>query len=274
MRILGVFKSGAILLSKHRSAVLAGTAIASAVGTVYLAIKGTIKSVPVIEKMKKDLPLVEKDGEIVQEDLKKTEIVKAVWKNYIPTAVGLVTTVTCVVCAHRIDAKRIATATSALLLSEKMNKELEKKSIEELGTEKVKEIKNKIFGKDPELKKAYENKGSISKIMGEETPTYRRSHDEVGWFKEPFFGRTFQSTRLEVEQAMMNATKEAIRGSGIISMNEFYDFLGLDPCDGGDLYGWRIGDGQELDVGGWEPDIMPNGMSGLIMHYINKPSLI
>lgn len=270
MKILGLVKGGMILLSKHKSGLLAATAIGGAVGTTIATVKATVKAVEKIDDIQAKRAIANEDGTENAEPqrLTKLEILDATWKYYIPVAIGLVTTTVCIVCAHRIDAKRIATATSALLLSEKMNKELENKTAKELGKDKLKEIKAKIFDENPDLKKR-----EISRTMPVPTSPHPVFHDEKCWFKEEITGQVFCSSRNEVERAINNATKEALGGSGIVSLNMFLDFLGREGCVMGDMLGWRL-DHQDFDVGSYEPDIMENGVPGLIIRYMGRPSLI
>lgn len=274
MNIVGAFKGMAILFGKHKSAILGGCAIASAAGTVVLTVKATVKSLKKIDEMKEAQPVVtDEEGNEKKQALDKLDVLKGVWQYYIPTAVGFVTTTACIVCAHRIDAKRIATATSALLLSEKMNKELEKGITKEQGAEKLNEIKDRIFGKDPELKKAYANDGVIRKEMGVPNPSYPTFHDEQAWFKDELTGRTFRASRLEIEKAILDATREAISGSGIVELNNFFDFLGLETCVLGEMMCWDL-QNQQFEIGSYEPDLMENGSPGLVIHWMSKPAFV
>lgn len=274
MNIIGLFKGGAILVSKHKSAILAGTAIVSAIGTTAFTIKGTAKAVKRIDEMRAATPVMkDEDNNDVPVKLDKVDVVKETWKFYIPAAIGLASTITCIVCAHKVDAKRIATVTSALLLSEKMNKELEKGISKENGVEKLAEIKDKIFGKDDKLKEQYgsgKNRAVQTAMIQSEYPIF---HDARCWFKDEISGRVFEASRNQIEKSILDATREAINGSGIVSLNVWYDYLGLDGIWIGDMLGWELSN-QTFEIGQYDPDIMDNGQPGLILRFMDHPRMI
>lgn len=285
MKIMGLLKGGVLLLGKHKSAILSGTAIVTAIGTIVMTVKATVKSVKDIEELKEDKyvqaneNLNPEDEGIDKEDIKVTpiEVVKVSWKHYIPVAIGVATTVICIICAHRIDAKRIAAATSALMLSEKMNKELEHKTIEEFGKEKLDQIKEKVFHENADLRKVYvdDKKALHREILrdGDRMVGYYRpeASDRMCWFKDPITARYFWASKSQVEKAVTMAMRQAINnGSMLISLNDFYDYLDLEQIDDGYNRGWDLQKGRELDIS-YEADIAHNGEPCLIMHYHNRP---
>lgn len=280
MKIMGLLKGGVLLLGKHKSAILSGTAIVTAIGTIVMTVKATAKSVKDIEELKEDKyvqaneNLNPEDEGVDKEDIKVTpvEVVKASWKHYIPVAVGVATTVTCIICAHRIDAKRIAAATSALMLSEKMNKELEHKTIEEFGKEKLDQIKEKIFHENPDLDRAYQKgeKPAFRSVLNEETT---HPYDKHTWFKDSITGQEILSSRILVERAINSAVKEAQRcGHNVVTLSSWLDFLDGTDSVLGDMLGWDL-NYQELDVT-YEPDLTQTGDPCLVIHYHDKPKLI
>jgi hypothetical protein len=67
-------------------------------------------------------------------------------------------------------------------------------------------------------------------------------------FYEEFTGREFKSTLREVEEAEKQ-TAAQYDEEGYISLNGFYDYLGLDPTNAGDIIGWNMSDEEERDFG-------------------------
>lgn len=65
-------------------------------------------------------------------------------------------------------------------------------------------------------------------------------------FYEPMFGHWFRSD-LQCVRAAVNDANEMMWGDMSLSMNEFYEFLGLARTDGGDLLGWRS-DHSKIDI--------------------------
>ena len=287
MKGLGLFKGVALVLGKRKSAILCGVAICSMVGTVITAVKATFNAAKDIEKAKDEkYERVNENHEdsdfIPREEIKLTpvECVKASWKHYIPVAICVVVGGVSIICAHHVDAKRIAAATSALMLSEKMNKELENKTIEEFGKEKMDAIKEKIFHENADLKKVYvDDKKSLYREVlqhdtcktGFYTPS---ASDRMCWFKDPLTGRYFWASKNQVERAINCAIRQAINnGSMIITQNDWYDFLDLEQIKDGHTRGWDLQRGQELNVT-YEPDITDNGEPCLIMQYYSSPIMI
>lgn len=286
MKGLGLVKGLIFLVGKHKSAILSGTAIASAIGTVVLTVRATIKSAKDIEEAREEKYVQTNDNAdeefVEKEGIKLTvkETVKATWKHYIPVVVGIGATVTCIVCAHHIDAKRIAAATSALFLSEKMNKELENKTIEEFGKEKLDQIKEKIFHENKDLESEYRVNGQSLRrdVMkhGASNVGFCKPEikDRMCWFKEDFTGRYVWASRNQIEKAINLAVRDAYRnGCRVITLNDLYDYMDLDQIPDGHSFGWDLQAGQELDVT-YEPDITDTGEPCLVMHYHCRPRMI
>lgn len=277
MKLLSLLKGGALLLGKHKSAILAGTAIVSALGTIVMTVKATVKSVKDVEELKEEKYVklnenLDPDDEGVdKEDVKVTpmEVVKATWKHYIPVVIGIATTVTCIICAHHIDAKRIAAATSALMLSEKMNKELETKTIEEVGKEKAEQIKEMIFKENKDLEKVYKNgeKLAFGSIFDDE---HAHPYGKYTWFRDSVSGQEFLSSRILVERAINSAVKDAQRcGHNVVTLGTLLDLLDGTDSILGDMIAWDL-NYQDLDIT-YEPDITKFGEPCLVILYHDQP---
>jgi hypothetical protein len=59
-------------------------------------------------------------------------------------------------------------------------------------------------------------------------------------FYDDFSGRIFESTIEKVLEAEYNINRD-LSMQGYATLNEFYDYLGLVPIDGGDELGWSSG---------------------------------
>lgn len=287
MKIVSMLKAGTVLLSKHKSVILTGIGVVSAVGATILGVKATIEACKQVEEMKKEAAVETKedlnDGdETVKEKktekatkLDKINILKKTWKNYIPVVISLGLSIACVICAHHVDAKRIAAVTAALMASEKMNQKLEEELTRHVNVDGFKDIKNKIFRENPDIEanRAKASKDKTVKEMMVDTPTYPKFHDEECWFKDELTGRTFRSTRNQIEKAILDATKDGMNARGDVSLNAIYDLIGIDECYLGDRLGWDAMN-QDIGIGSYEPDMMENGAPGLIIHWLEKPVTI
>lgn len=278
MKGLTLIKTGCMLVSKHKSAIMVGCSILTGLAATCFGIKATIDAVKEVEEATEQKQVREENAEAT---LTKTEIVKTVWKNYIPSVILTATSITLIVCAHRVDAKRIAAAASALALSEKMNKELRNKTIEEFGKEKADEIKNAIFKKNPDVARAYED-GAIQKEIASTFKSNGQTYEcvEEGsyrrhcWFRDSFTGREFWSTRCDVERAVNKAVRDAINGGcPIVTLNSWHEWLGLVGTPLGDMVGWNLDRRQELDIC-FESDITDDGLPCLVINYVDQPALV
>lgn len=286
MKGLGLFKGVALVIGKRKSAILCGVAICSMFGTVITAVKATFNATKDIEKAKDEkYERVNENHEdsdfIPREEIKLTpvECVKATWKHYIPVAICVVVGGVSIICAHHVDAKRIAAATSALMLSEKMNKELENKTIEEFGKEKMDAIKERIFHEDAELNRTYktgENPAFKSVMRYDDGKPGRSDYipnDRHCWFKDEVTGQEIWASRNQIERAINAAIREAQRcGHNIITFSSWLDILDAEGGTLGEMIGWDL-NYQEFDIT-YEPDLSRSGEPCLIMHYFTQPKLI
>lgn len=289
MKFMNLLKTGLLLTSRHKSAIMAGGAIASGIAGIVLSVKATIKSVKDVEKATEEKQkaaqkeMTDSEFEEPKKDveLTKGEIVKITWKHFIPVFVATAATTTFIICAHRVDAKRIAAAASALALSEKMNRELQNKTIEEFGREKASEIQQAILKKNPDSAKAYEsgfiqktNEGKIKSNGKVYECIPSDSYRSYCWFRDEISGREFWSTRNEVEYAVNRAMRDALNGGcPIMTLNGWYQWLDLDTITMGDKLGWDLDRGQTLDVS-FEADIRDTGEPCLIIRYSEEPRVV
>ena len=90
---MGMLKTIKPLMVKHEPEILMSMGLVGLVSSVFLAVDATAKAARVVEEEKYRLN---------KEKLTKTEIIKAVWKLYIPTAVLTVASVPCIIAGNRV----------------------------------------------------------------------------------------------------------------------------------------------------------------------------
>lgn len=126
---MGMLKTIKPLMVKHEPEILMSMGLVGLVSSVFLAVDATAKAARVVEEEKYRLN---------KEKLTKTEIIKAVWKLYIPTAVITVASVPCIIAGNRVSSKRNAALAAAYTLSETALEEYQKKTKEVVGEKKKK----------------------------------------------------------------------------------------------------------------------------------------
>ena len=111
-------------LSKHSPELLTGIGIAGMITTVVLAVKATPKAINLIEEKKKDIYREQKghDPEYRLDYQKplpsKLDYIKVAWKQYIPAAITGAASISCIIGASSVRAKRNAALATAYKLSE------------------------------------------------------------------------------------------------------------------------------------------------------------
>lgn len=214
-------------LVKRSPEILTGIGIAGMFTTTFLAVGATPKAMKLIE-MKKEEDNVEK--------LPKIEVVKTCWKCYVPAAVTAVVSTACLTLASRENLRRNAALATAYTLSETALREYKEKVVETIGEKKEQIIRDKI---DKErVEKNPIDKNSVI-ITG--------NGDSL--CLDSVTGRYFKSNIDQINKAV-NLLNRRMLNEGYISLNEFYDEIGLSCIDVGDQLGWNTDRGLiELSFG-------------------------
>lgn len=212
-----VFKTVRTFTSKHSPEILTGLGIAGMLTTTVLAVKSTPKALKLIE-MRKEEAEVDK--------LTPIETVKTTWKCYIPAAVTGVASVACLIGASSVSMRRNAALATAYKLSETALSEYREKVVETIGEKKEKTIQEKVD-------KERIDKNPVSKnevIITDRGTTLCYDYQS---------GRYFKSD-IELIKKAVNEINRQMLIHDYVSLNEFYDELGLDHTPMGDELGWRI----------------------------------
>lgn len=197
---------------KHSPEILTGLGVAGMFLSVCLAVKVTPKAV---EKIKEDHP----DG------CTKVEAIKSSWKFYIPVAVTSACSAACVIGATTINVKRNAALAAAYTLSETFAKEYKKSVIETIGEKKEAEVRENIAQKKVDELKKEDLKSS-------------NDGDNTTWFLDPYSGRPFKSSMNRLFK-VQNEINHMLLNESIVTLNDLYYLIGLDPNKDGDLLGWN-----------------------------------
>lgn len=207
-------------ISKHSPEILTGIGIVGMGATAFLAAKGTIKAVRIIEEEKRH----------TEKSLPKVEVVKLTWKCYIPAAATGVTSMACLIGASSVNARRNAALATAYNISKAALSEYKDKVVETIGEKKERTIRENI-AKD-KLEKDPVNNSEV--IVTERGTTL--CYDAI-------FGRYFRSDIDAIKRAI-NEINRSIVSYNYASLNEFYSEIGLAPVEIGDNLGWNIDDRQ------------------------------
>ena len=241
------FRSARIMVSNHSPEILTGMAVAGVVSTVIFAIEATPKACKLIEQSKEEAGV---------DKLAPVEVVKTTWKCYIPTAISGAFTIGCMVGATSVNVKRNAALAAACKLSETAFNEYREKVIETVGEKKEKVVRENI-AKDHVETQSFEAIDVIDTKKG------------TTLFLDPLTRRPFLSDRDAIIKAENELNRQVLHDiNGYISLNEWYDELGIGRADVGEILGWNTYHLVEVE---FIPALAPNGEPCLEIHYVNRP---
>lgn len=215
-------------LKKHSPEILTGVGVAGMITSTVLAVKATPKALELLEEAKTG-------NDLYCEKLPIKSVIKVAWKPYIPAVVTGVASISCIIGASRINAKRNAALATAYKISEKALVRYRDKVIETIGEKKEKEIKDKIAQDEVD-------KNPISKSQ-----VYVTTKGNT-IFREEISGRYFKSDLDAIRKAINELNRE-MTYQNYISLDELYNKLGLEPIKNSDRLGWNLDDGLiELEL--------------------------
>lgn len=199
------------LLSLKRGSptILSFVAAGGVIGTSILTAKATSEAIDILNSDDK-------------EEHSKLEIVKSCWKCYIPTVLVGASTIACIFGANVLNKKQQAAMASAYMLLENSYKEYR---------EKTKEL---LKGSDVEVKK------NVVKDKYDESDI--SVSGELGLYCEYNYGEFFERRQEEVLQAEYQFNLKFI-SQGYACLNDFYELLGLEKTEAGEVLGWSFGEG-------------------------------
>ena len=207
-------------IKRNASTILTCIGAVGVVATAVMAAKESPKALTLLKDAK------EEKGE----DLTKWEKVKIAGPVYIPSVITGAATIACIFGSNIISKHQQATLMSAYALLDKSYKEYKKKTDELYGEEAGEHIREEI-AKD--------------KYTGDDALV----DDDKELFFDFYSGRYFESTKEAVTWAEYE-TNRALVVNGAVCLNEYYDFLGLDPMPEYEMLGWSCGQIEEMY---WHP---------------------
>ncbi len=210
-------------IKKNSSTILTCAGAAGVIATSVMAAKATPKAMRLIETAKADKG----------EELSKNETIKIAAPVYIPAAVMGTLTISCIFGANILNKHEQAAITSAYALVSNAYREYKNKTREICGEETHKKILESIAAE--KSKNVYIYAGSY---VGSTSLVFEDSGEEERLFYDSFSGRYFQSTISKVLIAEYHINRNYVLGASP-SLNEFYEFLGLETTEFGESVGWH-----------------------------------
>ena len=198
-------------LKRNSSMLLTCVSVVGVVATTVLAVKATPKAMELLEEAQED----------TDEELRTVDKVRIVAPEYLPALVTGSLTVVCIFGVHIFDKKQQASLMSAYGLIDRGFKNYRGKIKEIFGIETDKKIQDEL-----------------SKDRYEEKKPEQAAEGKLLWY-EPYRDEFFELSEKEVIDAEYHVNRSfSLRGE--TNLNEFYEFLGLEPTDTGYEIGWEV----------------------------------
>lgn len=247
--LVNVWKNTQKALKKHSPEILTGIGIAGMIATTVTAVKATPKALRMI------------DAKEIEEDrrLSTKEAIAVSWKCYVPAAITGIFSTACLIGASSVNVHRNAALATAYTISETALKEYKEKAVEVVGEKKEQAIRDAVAKE--QLEKANIKERKFVPTGKGETPCF-----------DPLTNACFKSD-METLRKAENTLNKQMRDDMVITVNEFLQEIGLEPCDAsiGENLGWEIDRGYiELDFSSQLVD----GVPYLVIGHHNPPHYI
>ena len=238
------FESVKDFIKHNAGTILTVMSCVGVVGTAVCAAHDAVKARDVMTEI-----------ETKHEDTPKSEVVKRVVPCYISTVLMASATIACVIGHHQLSAGKIAAYASAYTMATQVANEYRNKIVENLGKDKAQEIDNQIA--DERIRR--NPPSDLDVIPG--------SGDVLCY--DYLLDRYFHSDPESIRMAVNDLNYELINGPGMwVSLNEFYDKLGLGPAPIGEELGWTIDNRIEVS---FSSRLTESNLPCLVMRFETSP---
>ena len=245
-KFLGIINSLKKTIVKRSPEILTGIGIAGMITTTVLAVRATPKALDLIR---------EKEDELEVDGLTVGETIKTTWKCYIPAVTTCVISAACLIGASSVHTKRNAALAAAYKISETALIEYKDAVIETIGEKKEQEVRDKVAEK--KLEKDPVSKSEV--IITGKGPDL--CYETIG-------GRYFESDIEEIKR-VENVLNKQMLSENYVSLNDFYDEVGLIQTEMGRELGWSVNDGL-IDIR-FSSQLSDNGKPCLVVDYSKSP---
>lgn len=247
--IFTAIKSIKVAARKHSPEILTGLGIAGMITTTIMAVKATPKALDLMAEVKANH----------EEDTDRKEFAKDVLMKvapvYIPATLTCITSASCLIWANATHLRRNAALATAYHLSESALKTYQEKVVETFGQKKEEAVRSAIakdkIDRDP---------------IGDREVIIVGNGDTLCY--DTLSGRYFKSDIEKLKRAE-NELNRQMRNDDYVSLNDFYDAIGLSFTKIGSQLGWHIDKGFiELE---FSAQLTDEGKPCLVLDYQVAP---
>lgn len=208
MNFSDIFAKSLDTVKRNSPEILTAFGVSGVIGTAYFAAKAGYQTARLLESEPPDLDLKEK--------------IKVSWKLYIWTGLTGAMTIGAIVGSNRLTSRQTAAAITAYTITDRAFSEYKEKVVEQLGKNKEQAIRDEI-----RQKKIEENPPGDVIVIGGGDVLCCELHT----------GRYFKSD-METLQRAKNEINAKINSRLYVTLDEFYDAVGLPHTSQSNMMGW------------------------------------
>lgn len=225
-KIANIIKTAKGYVTKHSPEILTGIGVTGMITTTILAVKATPKALELIEDKKAELS---KEYGVRVENLTYKETIVAAWKPYLPAALIGITSISCIIGASTVNAKRNAALATAYSISERALIRYRDKVIDTIGEKKEKEIREKVA------------QDQVDKYPVSQSQVFITQRGNT-LCRDEISGRYFRSDLDHIRKSV-NELNRDMTFQDYVSLDDFYNKLGLEPTKNSAYLGWNLQEG-------------------------------
>lgn len=244
-------------MKKAAPTILTCVSAAGVVMTAVLTAKATPKALRCLEEAK-----TAKNAEN-GEKLTRMETIGACWMTYAPAAIAGIATIGCIFSANALNKRQQAALVSAYALVSKSYNEYRQKVKEVYGAEAHRKVMAALAAE--KSRSPHISSESLCCITSLD---FEDSGEEERLFYDSISERYFQATISQVLQAEYHMNRNFALSGGFITLNNFYEFLGISPIPEGDTIGWMVSDGLYWVDFDHHKAAVDDGLNGEVECYI------
>ncbi len=241
---MDILRKPAAFIRRNARTILTGCAVA---GTFVIAVNSSKDALHANDV------LLEYEMEHDGEEINRMELVKRVAPCYIPTAFSVAATITAIVGSHVAASNRIAVMSSAYTMAQEAAHMYRDKVHEIVGERKAAEIDKAVADE------------KVKEIQPSQQPLVIGNGDIL--CMDSLSGQTFYSTMEKIRKAM-NDTNYELMSSMFVTLNEFYERLGIKPNKMGEYMGWNTDHMIDLT---FSSTVTEDGRPCLVVSFRNEP---
>ena len=201
--------------------------IATGVGLGLALVAG----VRAVQKTPEAVKLIERKKEGKKDELTVTETVKTVWRCYLPSVIIFIVACVLIIGGQRISTRRAVAAATACSLYETQLKQYQEAAKEVLGDKKEAEIRTQMARNEVTSRPPLSSDDIVSTGRGNAL-FYDELSKRYFWSDPAYVDKIFQNLNFQLLDEMY------------VSLNDYWDALGLPTTNPGNLICWCVNDGK------------------------------